>query len=93
MIKVADASQLAEGGTLRVDLAGTIIVVASVGRRLHAFQEFCTHRYGPLSEGALEGNTVMCPWHCSAFDVPTGRVTAGPAKVNLRTFGSKRGMA
>jgi nitrite reductase/ring-hydroxylating ferredoxin subunit len=52
----------------------------------YAFQEFCTHRHGPLSEGAFEGTDVICPWHCSKFDVRTGKVTAGPAKIDLRTF-------
>jgi nitrite reductase/ring-hydroxylating ferredoxin subunit len=66
---------------------GTTITIARIKGRVYAFQEFCTHRYGPLSEGAFEGNEVICPWHCSKFDVRTGKVTAGPAKVDLRTFG------
>jgi nitrite reductase/ring-hydroxylating ferredoxin subunit/uncharacterized membrane protein len=83
---VADEHSLAEGKTLRVDVGGTIIVVARVEGGVFAFQEFCTHRYGPLSEGALSGTNVTCPWHCSQFDVRSGKVTAGPAKVDLRTF-------
>ena len=29
---------------------------------------------------------VECPWHKSRFDVRTGKVTNGPAKVDLKTF-------
>ncbi|HTO05362.1 MAG TPA: Rieske 2Fe-2S domain-containing protein, partial [Opitutus sp.] len=83
---IADEQALAEGATLRVDVDGTIVVLARIKGKVHAFQEFCTHRYGPLSEGAFQGNDVICPWHCSRFDVRTGKVTAGPAKVDLRTF-------
>jgi nitrite reductase/ring-hydroxylating ferredoxin subunit len=41
---------------------------------------------GPLSEGCLHGDQIICPWHGSAFDVRTGRVVHGPAKIDLRTF-------
>ena len=52
----------------------------------YAFQEFCTHRFGPLSEGDFEGFNVQCPWHNSCFHMRTGKVTNGPAKVDLKTF-------
>lgn len=85
-VPVGDASALREGETLRADIDGTIVTVARVGGQVCAFQEFCTHRFGPLSEGKLEGHNVVCPWHRSSFDVRTGHVTSGPAKINLRTF-------
>jgi nitrite reductase/ring-hydroxylating ferredoxin subunit len=28
----------------------------------------------------------MCPWHRSHFDVQTGKVAQGPAKVDLKTY-------
>jgi nitrite reductase/ring-hydroxylating ferredoxin subunit len=61
-------------------------MIARCGGRLYAVQEFCTHRFGPLSEGALRGCEVVCPWHKSRFDLRTGKVTEGPAKVELRTW-------
>ena len=86
MVPIIHEEELREGETLRVDVGGTIIVVARVSGTVFAVQEFCTHRYGPLSEGALTGNEIICPWHCSKFDLRTGKVTEGPAKVDLRTF-------
>lgn len=85
-VAVADDAAVREGETLRVEVGGVIVAIARVQGALHAFQEFCPHRYGPLSEGALEGCDVVCPWHRSRFDVRTGQVTQGPAKVDLRTF-------
>src|SRR5688500_7992129 len=52
----------------------------------YAVQEFCTYRFGLLSEGALQGCEVVCPWHNSRFDLASGKVTHGPAKVAVRTF-------
>ena len=85
-VPVADADQLQEGDTLRAEVDGTIIAVAKVDGQLYAFQEFCTHRYGPLSEGALKGTEIECPWHRSCFDIRSGKVTQGPAKIELKTY-------
>jgi nitrite reductase/ring-hydroxylating ferredoxin subunit/uncharacterized membrane protein len=85
-VAVADDASMGEGETLRVSVGGAVVAIARVEGALYAFQEFCPHRYGPLSEGALQGCEVVCPWHNSRFDVRTGKVTHGPAKVDLRTF-------
>jgi nitrite reductase/ring-hydroxylating ferredoxin subunit len=34
---------------------------------------------GPLSEGRIEMDTVVCPWHGSRFSLDDGRVIDGPA--------------
>lgn len=85
-VSVAADDALGEGETLRVSVNGTVMAIARIEGALYAFQEFCTHRYGPLSEGALRGCEVVCPWHNSRFDVRTGKVMHGPAKVDLLTF-------
>jgi nitrite reductase/ring-hydroxylating ferredoxin subunit/uncharacterized membrane protein len=85
-LPVCDDSELQEGATLRVVCDGDIIAIAKQGGEVYAFQEFCTHRYGPLSEGKIQDHQVMCPWHRSCFDIRTGKVTQGPAKVDLKTY-------
>jgi nitrite reductase (NADH) small subunit len=32
----------------------------------------CLHRGGPLGQGALHGNHVVCPWHAWEWDCRTG---------------------
>jgi uncharacterized membrane protein/nitrite reductase/ring-hydroxylating ferredoxin subunit len=86
LIPVPDADRLENGETLRVEVDGQVMTIAKLDDRFFAFQEFCTHRYGPLSEGCFDGFDVECPWHKSRFDVRTGKVTQGPAKVDLKTF-------
>lgn len=85
-VEIGAAPLVPEGGTARVSVGGTIATVARSEGRLCAFQEFCTHRYAPLSEGKIENGEVVCPWHGSRFSTATGKVTKGPAKVDLRTF-------
>jgi nitrite reductase/ring-hydroxylating ferredoxin subunit/uncharacterized membrane protein len=85
-VTVADADSLKDGEMLRAEVNGNVMAIARVGSDYYAFQEFCTHRYGPLSEGALRDGNVQCPWHRSCFDIRSGKVTQGPAKVDLKTF-------
>jgi nitrite reductase/ring-hydroxylating ferredoxin subunit/uncharacterized membrane protein len=62
------------------------IVVAKTEQGLAAFQDRCTHRGGPLSDGALICGTVQCPWHGSQFDVHSGDVKCGPATKAIKTY-------
>ena len=85
-VPIPEADRLGERETLRVEIDGQVITIAKIDENFYAFQEFCTHRFGPLSEGAFEGLNVQCPWHNSCFDVRTGKVTQGPATVDLKSF-------
>jgi len=85
-VPIPDAEQLGNGETLRVEIDKLVMTIARIDNQLYGFQEFCTHRFGPLSEGSFHGFNVQCPWHNSCFDIRTGKVTNGPAKVDLQTF-------
>jgi nitrite reductase/ring-hydroxylating ferredoxin subunit/uncharacterized membrane protein len=67
------------------------IVIARTGKGYAAFADRCTHRGGPLSDGALMCGTVQCPWHGSQFDVQTGEVKCGPAEKPIQTYEIERG--
>jgi uncharacterized membrane protein/nitrite reductase/ring-hydroxylating ferredoxin subunit len=88
-VAVADEGRIGEGETLRVQVDRMVMAVVKLEGKTYAFQEFCTHRFGPLSEGNFHDHQVQCPWHRSCFDVRTGKVTQGPAKVDLNVYESK----
>jgi nitrite reductase/ring-hydroxylating ferredoxin subunit/uncharacterized membrane protein len=69
-----------------VHAAGKRIAVARTEAGYAAFDDRCTHRGGPLSDGALMCGTVQCPWHGSQFDVSTGEVKCGPAEEKIATY-------
>jgi uncharacterized membrane protein/nitrite reductase/ring-hydroxylating ferredoxin subunit len=85
-VPVAPAAELRPGETIRAEVDGNAMCIASIEGKFYAFQEFCTHRFGPLSEGCFSKTEVECPWHRSRFDVRTGKVLHGPAKVDLKTW-------
>lgn len=62
------------GNVAEGDAAGTPICLANVNGELHALDNVCPHRGGPLGQGWVEGNAVVCPWHSWAFNVTTGIV-------------------
>jgi nitrite reductase/ring-hydroxylating ferredoxin subunit/uncharacterized membrane protein len=55
------------------------ILLVRRGERLFAMAETCSHFSGPLSEGKLEDDSIVCPWHNSRFALEDGRVLDGPA--------------
>jgi nitrite reductase/ring-hydroxylating ferredoxin subunit/uncharacterized membrane protein len=69
-----------------VHAAGRRVVVARTDDGFAAFDDRCTHRGGPLSDGVLICGTVQCPWHGSQFDVRTGEVKCGPATQPIPTY-------
>jgi nitrite reductase/ring-hydroxylating ferredoxin subunit/uncharacterized membrane protein len=85
-IPVIKASELKEGEALRVEAKGFTVTCVRDRGEIFAFQEYCTHRFGPLSEGTVRDGHIQCPWHNSCFDIRNGRVTEGPAKVPLKVF-------
>ena len=83
---ICNQSELGDGQMMLARVGGERIAIARCPQGLFAFEDRCTHRGGPLSDGALIDCTVQCPWHGSQFDVRTGRVVAGPAGSQVKTY-------
>jgi nitrite reductase/ring-hydroxylating ferredoxin subunit len=78
---VCEESELAGGKLVGVELAGEPVVVSRSEQsgEICAIAATCSHLGGPLDKGEREGDTVVCPWHGSRFDLCTGEVEGGPA--------------
>jgi nitrite reductase/ring-hydroxylating ferredoxin subunit/uncharacterized membrane protein len=46
----------------------------------------CPHRGGPMADGTLEGDSIVCPWHESRFRIPDGAVERGPSARPLPAY-------
>jgi nitrite reductase/ring-hydroxylating ferredoxin subunit len=71
--RVASLDEVPAGRPKLVELDGTRIVLARIGDTVYACSDVCSHRGGPLSEGKLNGNRLVCPWHGWMYDVRTGQ--------------------
>jgi nitrite reductase/ring-hydroxylating ferredoxin subunit/uncharacterized membrane protein len=79
---VIRVSDLAEGVLQKVDARGTPVLLHRSGTVISAIGNTCSHAGGPLNEGTIEGERVVCPWHSSRFELRTGRVRGGPATIS-----------
>ena len=84
--KVANLSEIAPGTTKRVVVDSMEILLCNVDGKIYAIEDVCTHDGGPLDQGELEGECVVCPRHGATFDVRTGDALTLPAVLPLMTF-------
>jgi len=76
---VLPAADLAEATPTKAMLGTTGLVVVRRGDLVWALKETCSHAGGPLAQGTLDGYSIICPWHGSAFRLSDGAVRHGPA--------------
>ncbi len=62
----------AEGTVMEAEADGVAVCLARICGELSAVDNWCPHRRGPLGQGWVEGNAVVCPWHSWTFDMRTG---------------------
>jgi chlorite dismutase len=72
-----------------VHVAGEQVALFSIGGRVYAVANRCSHANGPLSEGRIDGTAVTCPWHESQFDLETGQPLRTPAQRPVPVYDAK----
>jgi nitrite reductase/ring-hydroxylating ferredoxin subunit len=79
--KAVSLADLPAGEMAELELDGNNIVLCHVDGEVHAIDGYCPHQMGPLGQGALNGHTVVCPWHAWEFDCRTGACEFNPSIV------------
>lgn len=77
--KVAKVSDLPDGQARVFEVNDTRVLLCKVNGQVCAIADVCTHDGGPLGEGDLDRNEIICPRHGARFDVCTGAVLSFPA--------------
>ena len=73
-VRVGAVGDLAVGQGTLLDVNGVSLALFNAGGgRFHATSPLCPHEDGPLAEGWLEGDVVVCPWHGFDFELSSGR--------------------
>jgi len=78
-VPVVAVSTLEEGHPVRAMAGDMPVMVVKRNDRIFALPATCTHAGGPLDEGTLEGDAIICPWHGSCFSLLDGSILRGPA--------------
>jgi 3-phenylpropionate/trans-cinnamate dioxygenase ferredoxin component len=85
-VEIAPASELPSGERLFVDLGDKPIVILNIAGKLFALGDVCTHDDGPLGDGMIEGDNIVCPRHGGEFDVRDGKALQLPAVVDIPAY-------
>jgi nitrite reductase/ring-hydroxylating ferredoxin subunit len=83
--RVAERDDLWSGETRRVIAAGTPVLLVRLGEDVVAYADVCPHQGVALSEGTLDGATLVCRAHRWEFDLRSGEAT-NPRGICLRRF-------
>jgi nitrite reductase (NADH) small subunit len=75
---------LGEGRTFQLEEAAVAIFHTRSGQ-VFATQATCPHRGGPLSDGLIGANKVICPLHAWRFDLKNGQAE-GQSCEHLATY-------
>ncbi|MEP6688267.1 MAG: Rieske 2Fe-2S domain-containing protein [Gemmatimonadales bacterium] len=75
--RVGDEAELRDRAPLAVKIERHRIAIFHHDGQFRAISDICNHRGGPLSEGRVRGEFVMCPWHAWEYSVVTGKGPAG----------------
>ena len=85
-VKVANDGDVAPGAVKCVRTGDRRIALFNQDGTLVAYDDYCTHVGGPVSEGPYENGIVTCPWHGAQFRVDDGAALTPPAGGNLRCY-------
>jgi NAD(P)H-dependent nitrite reductase small subunit len=87
-VTVADAKDIGPGEGRVVEVAGNEVALFNLNGTFYAIDNMCVHQGGPLGEGVLEGESVVCPWHSWKYNVKTGVCTTNPSR-SVKTYSVK----
>lgn len=84
MESVGSVDAFPVGSRRLIQIGAKPVLVMHLKDGFVAFEDYCPHRAGPLSEGTFTDATVTCPWHAACFDLRTGANTKNPRLSGLR---------
>ena len=78
-VSVKKLEDLPPGSRLSIELESCGIALFNLDGEVHALDNTCPHAGGPLGEGTMEGDLIVCPWHGWKFHIPTGTCRKNPS--------------
>ena len=82
-VRVAAVDDLADGQTRHLKIGKRDIALVRAKGEYFAISNVCRHAFAPLSDGFVDGYTLMCPWHGWRYDVRDGTTDHPDADVRI----------
>ena len=83
-IDVGSTNELPVGRAKLIVIGEARLALCHTSAGFFALDNTCPHRGGPLHEGDVIANEIVCPWHLWGFDVETGKC-GGNAELAVTT--------
>jgi nitrite reductase/ring-hydroxylating ferredoxin subunit/multimeric flavodoxin WrbA len=74
---IGSVEELSRVPLQQINVGRTRIALVFKNGEFHAVSGVCNHAGGPLGEGRLEGDYIVCPWHNWKFHCKTGEGEPG----------------
>ena len=85
-VRVGKASDVPAGRAEVFDVEDRKIAVFRLEDGFFAIEDICTHDGGPLAEGEIEEDQVICPRHGARFNIKTGAALTLPAVTPVESY-------
>jgi len=72
-VKALPLVDLPPGSTAEVNIEGKDYALCNLQGEVHALDGECPCSGGPLGQGVLQENLLVCPWHGRRYDCRTGQ--------------------
>jgi nitrite reductase/ring-hydroxylating ferredoxin subunit len=86
---VGPVAAFRDGQAHEVYVDGHPLLVVALDGRIYAVEGRCPHRNALLTEGRLEGRTIVCPMHGFRFDVCSGACLWPVGGPDARTYDTR----
>jgi nitrite reductase/ring-hydroxylating ferredoxin subunit len=83
---LCDASDVQVGTARRIVVDRLVLAAFNLDGEFYVTDDTCTHGFGSLSEGIIDGDIIECPWHGGTFDIRSGAPVDHPCTVPLKTY-------
>jgi nitrite reductase/ring-hydroxylating ferredoxin subunit len=77
-VTVGRVGDIPPGKGKQVTVSDRWVGLFNLNGEYHALDNVCLHRGGPLSDGAITGCMVTCPWHGWQYDLTSGTLVQDP---------------
>jgi len=88
---VAAIDDIPVGTGRAVEINGRTVALFHTESGFFAIDNSCPHRGGPLVDGDLSCDEIVCPWHFWVFDLKTGRHADPRIRVATHEVKQERG--
>jgi 3-phenylpropionate/trans-cinnamate dioxygenase ferredoxin subunit len=85
-IEILPVDQLPAGDRIFIEVEGRSIVLFNLAGKLFAIGDVCSHDNGPVGDGEIEENEIICPRQGARFDLRTGKATSLPAVKDIPSY-------